>query len=321
MAPEQVKGQETDARTDIYALGMMLYEVLTGRIPFETENEFELMRMQIEAAPTSPRSINPSIPQEVEEAIMRAIQKAPEARFQTAGDFREALLDAGYAAQGQMRRISGSHLAPSNTFSASQFISRPDETPEPTTPLTNVIKETRLGASESHAFEIKATRLGGGDTGSPIGLTLGDQSSASFFDKLNWIHYAGAGGGALVSLVMLVIVSIYAFSGENTTPQPSNTTQVKTSPTPSAAIQAREVTPDTAPTTATPKPMTVAQPVVAENPDPVYVEPIPIPTAASTERVKNDPPAPKPQATPKKKKTGSSKKPQPSAECLLTGNC
>jgi serine/threonine-protein kinase len=71
MAPEQVKGQETDARSDIYALGMMLYEVLTGKTPFDTENEFELMKLQTESMPILPRQINPNIPEAVEAAIMR----------------------------------------------------------------------------------------------------------------------------------------------------------------------------------------------------------------------------------------------------------
>lgn len=86
MAPEQVKGLETDGRSDIYALGMMLYEVLTGRLPFQTENEFELMKAQTEMMPTPPREINPAIPEAVEAAILRAIQN-PDDRFQSGGDF------------------------------------------------------------------------------------------------------------------------------------------------------------------------------------------------------------------------------------------
>ena len=89
MAPEQVRGQETDGRSDLYALGMMLYEVLTGRLPFDTDNEFELMKSQTEMTPTPPREINPAIPEDVEAAIMKAIQKDPDERFQTGGEFRE----------------------------------------------------------------------------------------------------------------------------------------------------------------------------------------------------------------------------------------
>src|SRR5262245_32876691 len=91
MSPEQVRGQETDARSDIYSLGILLYEMLTGRVPFYSDSEFDLMRMQIENAPQPPRVLSANIPQTVEQAVMRALAKRIEARFQSAADFRNAL--------------------------------------------------------------------------------------------------------------------------------------------------------------------------------------------------------------------------------------
>lgn len=93
MSPEQVRGEETDARSDIYALGMMLYELLTGRLPFESANEFVLMKMQTEEMPALPRSLNPDISPELEAAIMRAVSKNPNGRFQNAGEFLQTLLE------------------------------------------------------------------------------------------------------------------------------------------------------------------------------------------------------------------------------------
>jgi serine/threonine protein kinase len=218
MAPEQVKGLETDARTDIYALGMMLYEVLTGRTPFDTENEFELMKLQTEALPPSPRAVNPSIPVEVEAAIMRAIQKNPDDRFQIAGEFREALLDAGFAAQGAMRRITQPRQSQVDTHFLPP-VPKPD-IGEQTAILPNIIKETRLGAPNAASlsgYEAKETRLGAvfapPPTFDPNPNEPSTSSFGSFFDKLTWVHYAGAGFAAVLFVGFLAVVPILIFSG------------------------------------------------------------------------------------------------------------
>jgi serine/threonine protein kinase len=94
MSPEAVRGLEVDARSDVYSLGILLYEMLTGRVPFDSTSEFEMMKMQVEQAPQPPRNFTANIPIEVEQAIMRALAKKPPARFQTAGEFRAMLLGA-----------------------------------------------------------------------------------------------------------------------------------------------------------------------------------------------------------------------------------
>src|ERR1051325_10718136 len=94
MAPEQIKGQDSDSRTDIYSLGILLYEILTGRVPFESQSEnreYGIMMAQINEAPPPPRTLAAHIPLYVEQAIMRALAKNPAARFQTVGEFRVAL--------------------------------------------------------------------------------------------------------------------------------------------------------------------------------------------------------------------------------------
>jgi serine/threonine-protein kinase len=106
MSPEQVRGFETDARSDIYSLGMLLYEMLTARCPFDIQNEFELMKAQIEQYPVPPRQLNPAIPEVVEQAIWRSIQKDPAQRFQSASEFRAFLLNAGFAATGRIEPLA-----------------------------------------------------------------------------------------------------------------------------------------------------------------------------------------------------------------------
>jgi serine/threonine-protein kinase len=106
MSPEQVRGFETDARSDIYSLGMLLYEMLTARCPFDIQNEFELMKAQIEQYPVPPRQINPGIPEAVEQAIWKSIAKDPAQRFQNASEFRSFLLNAGYTATGRLEPLA-----------------------------------------------------------------------------------------------------------------------------------------------------------------------------------------------------------------------
>jgi serine/threonine protein kinase len=85
MAPEQISGSgNIDPRTDIYACGVLLFEAVTGRVPFVGETLFDLMRMHLEAQPPSPRTLRPDLPPPLEAVVLTALAKDPARRFQTA---------------------------------------------------------------------------------------------------------------------------------------------------------------------------------------------------------------------------------------------
>lgn len=91
-APEQLRGGTCDARTDVYAMAAVLYEMLTGLPPFRRANDAALRQAHLEETPPSPRNYFPLIPLPLEQAVMRALAKSPTARFSSAEAFRQTLL-------------------------------------------------------------------------------------------------------------------------------------------------------------------------------------------------------------------------------------
>src|SRR5579885_1331473 len=94
MSPEQARGSPVDHRADVYALGIVLFQALTGRVPFAAADHFTTAYMQVHEPPPAPRSINPHIPPAVEAVILKALAKDPNQRFQSAAAFGVALAEA-----------------------------------------------------------------------------------------------------------------------------------------------------------------------------------------------------------------------------------
>ena len=91
ISPEQVKGKRGDARSDIYALSVMLYEMLTGKVPFTGANAFIIMNDRLLNNPVPPREIDPSISPQMQEIIYRGMERDPTKRYQSAREFAHDL--------------------------------------------------------------------------------------------------------------------------------------------------------------------------------------------------------------------------------------
>ena len=87
ISPEQVKGKRGDARSDLYAVGVMLYEMLTGRVPFTGANAFVIMNDRLLNNPVPPREIDPAISPQLQEIIYRALERDPAKRYSSAREF------------------------------------------------------------------------------------------------------------------------------------------------------------------------------------------------------------------------------------------
>ena len=93
MSPEQVRGSKIDHRSDIFAVGLVMYEMLTGARTFERENSLKTLKAIVQEKPLNPREMNPDIPMEVVKILSKALEKNPDRRYKTAQEFQLALED------------------------------------------------------------------------------------------------------------------------------------------------------------------------------------------------------------------------------------
>jgi eukaryotic-like serine/threonine-protein kinase len=122
LSPEQAQGQTVDARSDLYSLGIVLYEMVTGKPPFTGDSAMAVAYKHVQETPLPPSSLNADVPPRLDAVVMRALAKNPANRYQSAGEFRDDLMRV---IGGQ--EVEATPLLPAGA-GATQVISRPPPT-------------------------------------------------------------------------------------------------------------------------------------------------------------------------------------------------
>jgi len=153
MAPEQVLGEELDGRADLYSVGVLLYRLLSGTLPFKADSALAMLQRQIREEPISLHLQRPELPEWCEQIVQRALMKAPADRFQSAEEFREALARAtGPLAVSDLAKtfalVSSSAPGPTDTID----LSREEALVDAAAPVVAVRRKRQSGFAMAYSL-------------------------------------------------------------------------------------------------------------------------------------------------------------------------
>ena len=312
MAPEQASGQAVSPATDLYSVGVIMYEMLTGRLPFPGENPVQVMYRHVNELPPPPRSINRSIPLTTEAFILRALAKNPSDRFVSARAMRDALLDP--SSQSTSVQAVVPNVDPAGATAVSQAVRPAASVVAAPLPGPVAVSGPRTGAAGGGAPPRTPARrpVERNDRGaSRAGFVVPLLVLLLLLGTLGAVGLAGAFGDndeepeatATVTVTVAVAVPTDSVEEPTTTPtlEPTATATLEP-PTPTATLVPPTVTVTPEPPTATPEPPapTPEPPTpTPEPPDPTpEPEPEPEPTTPPAPPVALDTPFPISQIPP-----------------------
>jgi serine/threonine-protein kinase len=242
IAPEQAQGLEVDGRTDVYALGCCLYEMVTGQVPFSGPTPVAIAYRHVREEPTPPRALNPDVPPPLERVCLKAMAKRPEDRYQTAAEMQR---DLERVRVGEPVTVAG---------------------PLPSQQTTQAIGAAGYG-------EAATSLLGAGGT-------VAGTRAARYAEGVPE-QRRGSLGWVLAAILALVVVGLAAFfiTRAVTSPSTSPSTTVTTPTTPPTSAPTT-TEPPTTPTTQPPtsRPTTTRPPTTTEQPTTPTTQPPTTPT-------------------------------------------
>ncbi|MDX1521859.1 MAG: protein kinase, partial [Anaerolineae bacterium] len=237
MSPEQGQGKKATEQSDIYALGVMLYEMVTGVVPFDAETPFAVIMKHVSEPLPLPTKKNPDLPPPVEQVILKTMSKKPEDRYQTAGELAKALRDAV--------EISYSELG-----KPLQIVAPPPKVTDidhPTGPITAQERAATMGVPAGGATAVSMEEATVASTPPPVAVPPAQKPLPMM------PIFIGAGG----LIVLLIVGGIFWFSGDDSAS--NGTTVAGGGTTPTVETVVTDIPPpdptDTPPPTQTPTPI------------------------------------------------------------------
>ena len=201
MSPEQCLGEELDSRADIYSVGIVLYEMLCGRVPFNAPVSTAVVVQHVSQAPPSLRNINPAVSEAVEEVVLHAIEKNPSARPATAGALAQELVRA---LGGQQMRANDYAPVPQAGLSVTWKRDVSEETVE------------RRPSSSEQSDLPKTVYLASPALGVPAGRRTNGEHAAvtATVKRASPVKYIGIGAAIGVSVIAVLIFVVWQRNGE-----------------------------------------------------------------------------------------------------------